>query len=162
VTSTRAMLAGIAVVGALLSGCGPGPATTAATIGAGPASAADPHLHGTGARRPAPGSAVGVAQEIAARWSAPGAPAPKLSIPIEFRTIDYTATVFNPGASDGFTAFITTRRTTLVTPASAATIDASNGASPRFPGWASATTTLPRPSPARSGYASTPLETRPW
>jgi hypothetical protein len=103
-----------------------------------------------------------VAQEIAARWSAPGAPAPKLSIPIEFRTIDYTATVFNPGASDGFTAFITTRRTTLVTPASAATIDASNGASPRFPGWASATTTLPRPSPARSGYASTPLETRPW
>ncbi|MGE5289016.1 MAG: hypothetical protein ACM3ML_17810, partial [Micromonosporaceae bacterium] len=106
----------------------PGPAT----IGAGPASAANPHLRGPGPRQPVPGSAVGVAQGIAARWSAPGAPAPALNIPIEFRTVDYTATVFNPGTPDGFTAFITTQRTTLVTPASAATIDASNVASPRF------------------------------
>lgn len=127
-TSTRALLVSIAVVGALLCGCGPGPAT----IGAGPASAADPHLHGPGPRQPAPGSAAAMAQGVAARWSAPGAPAPALNIPIEFRTIDYTATVFNPGTPDGFTAFITTRRTTLVTTASAATIDASNGASPRF------------------------------
>jgi hypothetical protein len=80
----------------------------------------------------AAGSAVGVAQEIAARWSAPGAPAVTLTAPIEFRTIDYNATVFNPGSPDGFTAFVITRQTTLVTPASAATIDASNAAAPSF------------------------------
>jgi hypothetical protein len=68
------MLAGIAVVGALLSGCGPGPATTAATIGAGPASAADPHLHGTGARRPGPLSAW-------PRRSPPAGPPPGLPRP---------------------------------------------------------------------------------
>lgn len=127
-TSTRALLVSTAVVGALLCGCGPGPAT----IGAGPVSAADPHLRGPGPRPPAPGSAAGVAREIAARWSAPGAPAPTLNIPIEFRTVDYTATVFDPGTPQGFTAFITTRHTTLVTPASAATIDARNDAAPRF------------------------------
>jgi hypothetical protein len=127
VTSTRYMLAGIAVVGVLLCGCGPGPAT----IGAGPASTADPQLRGP-AVPPPPRSAVGVAQGIAARWSAPSAPAFALNIPIEFRTVDYTATVFNAGRPEGFTAFITTRRTTLVTTASAATIVGSNGASPRF------------------------------
>ena len=130
-TSTRAILISIAVAGVLLSGCGAGPATISAPTGAGPASAADPHLDGSGPQSAA-GSAVGVAQEIAARWAAPGAPAPALGTPIEFRAIDYTATVTDAGASDGYTAFVTTRRTTLVTPASAATIDASNGASPRF------------------------------
>jgi hypothetical protein len=121
------MLAAIAVMGVLLSGCGPGTATT----GAGPASAANPRLHGTGPPQLVPGSAAGVARAIAARWAAAGAP-PALGTPIEFRTIDYTATVFNPGTPAGFTAFITTRHTTLVTPASAATIDASNGAPARF------------------------------
>jgi hypothetical protein len=124
----RALLVSVAVVGVLLCGCGTGPAT----VGAGPASAADPHLRGPGPQQPAPGSAVGVAQGVAARWSAPGAPALALNIPIEFRTIDYTATVFNAGMPEGFTAFITTRRTTLVTTASAATIVASNAASARF------------------------------
>jgi hypothetical protein len=124
----RAKLVSIAAVGALLCGCGAGPAT----IGAGPASTADPQLRGTALRQPAPGSAAGVAQAIAARWSAPGAPALALNIPIEFWTIDYTATVFNPGNPQGFTAFITTRHLTLVTTASAATTVASNGASPRF------------------------------
>jgi len=124
----RALLVSIVVVGALLSGCGPGPAR----IGAGPASAANPQLHETFLQQSVPGSALGVAQAIAAGWSAPGAPAPALNIPIEFRTTDYTATVFNPGSPEGFTAFITTRRTTLVTTTSAATIVARNGAPARF------------------------------
>jgi hypothetical protein len=124
----RAMLVTIAVMGVLLSGCGSGTGGRRA----GPASAANPRLHGTGPRQPTPGSAADVARAIAARWAASGGPAPALNTPIEFRTMDYTATVFNPGTSGGFTAFITTRRTILVTPASAATIDASNGAPPRF------------------------------
>jgi hypothetical protein len=124
----RAQLVSIAVVAALLCGCGAGPAA----IGAGPASTADPQLRGTALQPPTPGSAVGVAQAIAARWSARGTPAPALNVPIEFRTLDYTATVFNPGSPAGFTAFITTRHTTLVTTTSAATIVVSNGASARF------------------------------
>ncbi len=124
----RALLVSTAVVGALLCGCGSGPAT----IGAGPPSTADPQLRGPALQQPMPGSAAGVAQAIAARWSAPGAPAPTLDIAIEFRTLDYTATVFNPGSPEGFTAFITTRHTTLVTTTSAATIVASNDASARF------------------------------
>jgi hypothetical protein len=126
--SARALLVSTAVVGALLCGCGAGPAA----IGAGPVSAADPRLHGTTRQQPMPRSAAGVAQGIAARWSAAGAPALALNVPIEFRAVEYTATVFNPGSPVGFTAFITTRRTTLVTTASAATILASNGASARF------------------------------
>jgi hypothetical protein len=121
------MLVSIAVAGVLLSGCGPGTATTSA----GPAFTANPRLHGTEAPQPVPSSAAGVARAIGARWAA-AAPAPALNTPIEFQTIDYTATVFNPGTPGGFTAFITTRRTILVSPASAATIDASNGAPPRF------------------------------
>lgn len=124
----RALLVSIAVLGALLCGCGTGPAS----IGAGPASTANPQLRAPAFRQPTPGSAVDVAQGIAARWSAPGAPALALNIPIEFRTVDYTGTVFAPGSPEGFTAFISTRRTTVVTTASAATIVASNGASPRF------------------------------
>lgn len=128
------MLAGIAVVGALGCGCGTGPATIASTTGAGPVFAADPHLREAGPR-PATGSAAdaaGVARQIAARWSAPGAPAVAIGAPIEFRTIDYNATVFNPGSPGGFTAFVTTRQTTAVTADSAATIDASNAAAPGF------------------------------
>ncbi len=124
----RALLVSAAVVGALLCGCGTGPAS----IGAGPASTADPGLHRSAVQQPAPGSAADVAQEIAARWSASGAPPFARNLPIEFRTLDYTATVFSPGSPEGFTAFITTRRTTVVTTASAATIVASNGASARF------------------------------
>jgi hypothetical protein len=121
----RAMLVIAAGVAVLLSGCGPGSA------GAGPASAANPLLHATGPRLP-PESAPAVARSIAVRWAAARAPAPRLNTAIEFRAINYTATVFNPGTSQGFTAFITTRQTTLVTPASAATIDGSNSAPPRF------------------------------
>lgn len=121
------MLVSIAVTGVLLSGCGPGTAT-----GTGPTSAANPHLHGAAPRQPTPGSASGVARVIAARWAATGAPRPALDTPIEYRTIDYTATVFSPGVPNGFTAFITTRRTIVVTPASAATIDAGNDAPPHF------------------------------
>jgi hypothetical protein len=119
------------VLGALLSGCGSGPVTAAARTGAGPASTANPHLAGPGPVRP-PASAADVARSIADRWSAAGGPTPTTNLPIEFRTIDYTADVFNPGDPEGFTAFVTTRHTTLVTPASAATIDASNDAAPRF------------------------------
>src|ERR1700689_2746116 len=108
----RARLVSIAVVAALLCGCGAGPAS----IGAGPASTADPGLHGSAT--PPPATAAGVAQEIAARWSAPSAPSFARNLPIKFQTLDYTATVFSPGSSDGFTAFITTRRTTMVTTAS--------------------------------------------
>jgi hypothetical protein len=73
-----------------------------------------------------------MAQEIAARWSVPGAPAFARDLPIEFRTVDYTANVFSPGSPEGFTVFLTTRRTTVVTTDSAATIMVSNGASVRF------------------------------
>jgi hypothetical protein len=122
----RALLVSAAVVGALLCGCGTGPA------GAGPAATADPGLGKSAPREPVPGSAAGVAQQIAARWSASSAPPFARDVPIQFRTLDYTATVFSPGSPQGFTAFITTRRTTVVSTASAATIVASNGASARF------------------------------
>lgn len=117
-----------AAVGALLCGCGTGPAT----IGAGPASTANPHLPRPALQLPMAGSAVDMAEQIATRWAAPGAPAAAVNIPIEFRTVDYSATVFSPGSPGGFTAFITTRHTTVVTTTSAATIVASNSASPRF------------------------------
>lgn len=119
------MLVSIAVVGLLASGCGPGAAT-----GAGPTSVANPHLPRVGLRQPTPGSAADVARAIAADWA--GASAHMRTNRIEYRTIDYTATVFSPGTPDGFTAFIITRRTILVTPASAALIHADNGARPRF------------------------------
>lgn len=119
------MLVSIAVVGLLASGCGPGAAT-----GAGPTSVANPHLPRVGLRQPTPGSASDVARAIAAGWA--GASAHMRTNGIEYRTIDYTATVFSPGTPDGFTAFIITRRTILVTPASAALIHADNGARPRF------------------------------
>lgn len=124
VASLRAVLVRMAVAGALLCGCGTGCA--------GPASAADPQLPAAASRQRVPRSGVGLARAIAARWSAANAPAPRLDIPIGFRTIDYNANIFNPGSPDGFTAFITTRRSTLVTTASAATIVVSNGGSVRF------------------------------
>ena len=121
------MLVSIAIAGMVASGCGSGTAT-----GTGSRSAANPHLRGVGQRQVTPGSAASVARRIATRWAAAGASAHPRTTPIEYRTIDYTATVFSPGAPTGFTAFITTRRTTLVTPASAATIYVDNGARPRF------------------------------
>ena len=124
-TKVRAMLVIAAAAAVLLSGCGPGSAT-----GAGPTSRANPLLHATDL--PPPPGAPAVARAIAARWAAARAAAPRLNTPIEFRAIDYTATVFSPGTPNGFTAFITTRQRTLVTPASAATIDGSNSAPPRF------------------------------
>lgn len=125
-TRTHIRLAGIAVLGGLLCGCGPG----SVNADTGSTSAANPQLRASGSPQPMPGSAVGAARAIAARWAA--APALAFSAPIEIRSIDFTATVFNPGSPDGFTAFITTRRTTLVTSASAARIEASNGARPQF------------------------------
>lgn len=127
-TSVRAKLVSLAVVSVLLYGCGPGKTVP----GAGLASVANPHLQGTGPPEPVPSSAAGVARAIAARWAAAGIPAAPLKTPIKWRTIDYTATVFNPGSAGGFTAFTTTRRTILVTPASAAVIHASNGAPAGF------------------------------
>jgi hypothetical protein len=126
-TSMRALLAGGLVVVAVLCGCG-----TGANAGAGPASMADPGLRESAPERLTSGSAAGIAQEIAERWSAPGVPSVARDLPIEFRTVDYTATVFNPGSPQGFTAFITTRRVTVVTTSSAATIMASNSAPARF------------------------------
>ena len=123
IAGARALPASIAVAGVLLCGCG---------TSAGPASTADPQLRSVALQQQPPGSAAGLARAIAARWSAASAPALRLNIPIGFAPIDYTATVFNPGSPDGFTAFITTRHTTLVTTTSAATIIASNGGSARF------------------------------
>jgi hypothetical protein len=40
--------------------------------------------------------------------------------------------VYNPGSADGFTSFITTRRTIVVTSDSAARIEVGNVAPPRF------------------------------
>jgi hypothetical protein len=91
------MLVGIAIAGMLATGCGPGTAT-----GAGPRYAANPRLHGTGPRQPASGSAASVARQIAVRWAAAGASARSRTMPIEYRTSDYTATVFSPGTPSGF------------------------------------------------------------
>jgi hypothetical protein len=124
---THAMLASIVVAG-VLCGCGSGTATT----GTGTAFAANPQLRAADSWQPTPGSGTDVARAIAAHWATAETPAPSFNAPIESRTIDFTATVYDPGATNAFTGFITTRRTTLVTPASAATIDASNGAPSRF------------------------------
>lgn len=78
------------------------------------------------------GTAADLARAIATRWSVANAPVLRLNVPIGFQTTDYTASVFNPGSASGFTAFVTTRHTMLVTPNSAATVIVSNGGSVRF------------------------------
>lgn len=129
VRSTRALLMSMGVVGALLlGGCGTGPAST----GVGSASAADPALRGSAPPRSTPASAAGIAREIAARWSGRDAPPFAVNRPIRFQTRDYTAIVFAPGSPDGFTAFLTVDRTTVVTTESAATIVTSDSAPVRF------------------------------
>jgi hypothetical protein len=121
----RAILVIAVGVAVLLCGCG------SRSTGAGPTSVANPQLRTTGLGLP-PESAAAVARSIAARWAATGTRVPRPNTAIEFRAVEYTATVFNPGSLEGFTAFITTRQLTLVTPASAATIDGTNSAAPRF------------------------------
>jgi hypothetical protein len=123
--NARAILVIAAGAAALLSGCGSG------SSGTGPASAADPPLSAVGPRLP-PGSAAAAARSIAVRWAAAGAPAAGRNATIDIRSVEYSATVFNPGSPNGFTAFITTRQATVVTSASAATIDGTNSAPARF------------------------------
>jgi hypothetical protein len=123
---THVVVVGLAVVGVLLSGCGSGPVA----VGVGPLTAVNPRVPGTLPQPSAQGSAADLARAIAVRWAATSAPSPGTAI--EWQAIDYTASVFSPGTPKGFTAFLTTRHTIMVTAASAATIDASNGAPPRF------------------------------
>ncbi len=129
---TRALLISIASAGVLLAGCGSGTAVTQAAPGASAAFAANPRLQATGLPQPPPGHAPAVARALAARWAAAPWHASSADAATVFRVIDYTATVFSPGIPGGFTAFITTRRTVVVSAASAAAITASNAASPRF------------------------------
>ena len=124
---TRTLLTSIVSAAVLLAGCGPG----LAAPGTRAASAADPRLPPTALPQPVPTSAPEVARQLAARWATAQWRAPTAAI--VSRVIDYTATVFDPEASDGFTVFITTRRTVQVSAASAAAMTISNAASPRFP-----------------------------
>ena len=128
---TRALLISMVSAGVLLAGCGSGTAVTPAAPGTSAVSDANPGLQATGPR-PVPGSAPAVARALAARWAAARWRAPSADDTIVFRVINYTATVFSPGTPGGFTAFITTKRTVVVSAASAAAITASNAASPRF------------------------------
>jgi len=123
--NARAALAAVVAVGAL-AGCGPGSAATAA----GPTSTANPGL--TDGVTSGSGSAPDVARAIAARWADAGAPATALEVPIEFRSVEYSASIFSPGTPKAFTAFISTRRTFVVTPSSAASVEAANAAPARF------------------------------
>jgi hypothetical protein len=130
VPDTRALLISMVSAGIMLVGCGSGTAVIPAASGAGPVFAANPRLPATGLSHP--GSAAGVARALAARWAVAQRHATRPDAAIIFRVIDYSATVFGPGTRGGFTAFITTRRTVVVSPTSAAAITASNAASPRF------------------------------
>lgn len=129
---TRALLSSIATAGVLLAGCGSGTTATGAAPGIRAAYAANPRLPATGLPQPVPRGAPAVARALAARWAAARWRAPRADSAIVSRVINYTATVFSPGTPGGFTAFITTRRTVVVSAASAAAITASNVASPRF------------------------------
>jgi len=131
VPDTRALLIRIATSGMLLAGCGSGTAVITAAPGIGAASA-NPPLPATGLRQPVPEGAPAVARALAARWAAARWHAPAAGAPIAFRVVAYSAIVFNPGTSGGFTAFLTTRRTVAVSPASAASIRVSNAGPPRF------------------------------
>jgi hypothetical protein len=119
---------GIVVAGVLLCGCGSGVAPAAS----GTASRADPRLQAMALPHPAADSAPAATRTIAARWAARRPPATIPGRPIEIRTVEYTATVFNPGSSTAFTAFITTQRTVIVAPSSAAAVEARNAAPARF------------------------------
>jgi hypothetical protein len=125
---TRAVLAITAAVAALLTGCGGG----SAPASAGPTSGVNPHLAGIASRLSTVESAVILAGTIAAGWAVTDAAESTPDTSIEFTTVEYSASVFNPDLRSGFTAFLTLRRTMLVTPASAATITTTNDAPPRF------------------------------
>ena len=129
---TRALLISIAIAGVLLAGCGSGAAVPPAASGTSAAFAANPRLQATDLPQPAAGGAPEVARTLAARWAAGPWRASLADAAIVFRVIDYDATVFGPRTPGGFTAFITTRRTVVVSATSAAAVTASNAASPRF------------------------------
>lgn len=129
---TRTLLSGMASACVLLAGCGSGTAATGAAPGIRASYTADPRLPVTGPPRPVPRGAPAVARALAARWAGARWRAPGADSAIVSRVVDYTATIFSPGTPVGFTAFITTRRTVVVSAASAAAITASNAASPRF------------------------------
>ena len=128
---TRALLIRIAAIGMLLAGCGSGTAAIATVPGIGVA-AANPRLPATGLRQPVPEGAPGYALALAARWATARWRDPRAGDPIAFRVLIYSAIVFNPGSSDGFTAFLTTRQTVVVSPASAASIRVTSAGPPRF------------------------------
>src|SRR5215467_3846345 len=123
--SARAAMA-ILVAVAALAGCGPGGAATAA----GPTSTANPRL--TDGVTSGSGSGPDLARAIAARWAEAGAPTTAPDTPIEFRSVEYSAPIFSPGTPKAFTAFISTRRTFVVTPSSAASVEAANAAPVQF------------------------------
>ena len=126
--NVRLALSAAAAVVTFLAGCGSGNGTTNAR----PTFTANPSLPGVTTRQSAPMTAAGIARGIATRWAAADGPVSVLNTPIEFREVDYSASVFAPGTSRGFTAFLTTRRTTVVMPSSAAMVDIVNYAPPRF------------------------------
>src|SRR5215471_16935195 len=99
--SARTGLAVLAAVGAL-AGCGPGSAATAA----GPTSTANPRL--TDGVTSGSASGPDAARAIAARWADAGAPATARDTPLEFRSVEYSASIFSPGTPKAFTAFIST------------------------------------------------------
>lgn len=127
---TRTLLASIVSVAVLLAGCGPG-AVPPSAVSPGGGTAADPRLPATASPRPVPASATEVARQLAARWAT--APRRTPAAAIVTRVIDYDATVFDPQAPDGFTAFIRTKRTIQVSSASAAEIAISGAGAPWFP-----------------------------
>jgi hypothetical protein len=131
VPDTRALLIRIATIGMLLAGCGSGTAAITAVPGIG-ADAANPQLPATSLRQPVPEGAPGFARALAARWATARWRDPRAGDPIAFRVVIYSALVFNPGSSDGFTAFLTTRQTVVVSPASAASITVTSAGPPRF------------------------------
>jgi hypothetical protein len=124
----RLVLVVAVAVGALLVGCDRG----AATSGAHPTSTANPRLAGLSERPLPTGSAMGFAGAIAAGWATAIPPATAPGASIEFSSVDYSASVFDPGVSTGFTAFLTLHRTIVVTPTSAAIIETTNQGPPTF------------------------------
>jgi hypothetical protein len=130
--SRYATIARVAGIGVLLSvsACGTGPVR--AVTGAMPVYAANPALPGAGLPRSSPRQASAFSRAIAARWASATSPSPARNRPVEYRMAGVSAGVYDPGSAYGFTTFITTRRTIVVTSDSAARIEASNAAPPRF------------------------------
>lgn len=109
----------------LVTGCGGGNIAVGADW-------ANPRLPKPVGVRVAIMSAKVIAAMIATRWALPSAPKPSIGRPIEFDFISRSALVDNPGMPTGFTVFLTTRRTIVIQPTSAATVQITNTAAPQF------------------------------